>query len=125
MDRTAEQSSPSAKDTTGRQFPWMVGLIVLALVTAILLRFLVSNRSMDLAVSATQPVKVEHVQGTEPTRVTLSEEAAKRLDIQVVPAGKMLVGQAHVAVVPYAALVYDPQGNTWTYLQHGPFAFVR
>jgi hypothetical protein len=63
------------------------------------------------------PAKVEHLNGANPTRVTLTEEAAKRLDIQTAPAK----GEA----IPYAAVLYDTEGNTWVYTNAESLVFVR
>src|SRR5262249_53322978 len=71
------------------------------------------------------PAKVEHLNGAEPTRVTLTEEAAKRLDIQTAVARDMEIKGAKRNVIPYAAVLYDTEGNTWTYTSPGPLVFVR
>ena len=71
------------------------------------------------------PAKVEHLQGAEPTRVTLTEEAAKRLDIKTDAVRDMAIDGIQRKVIPYAAVLYDTQGNTWTYLNPEPLVFVR
>jgi|ERR1041385_3995140 hypothetical protein len=65
----------------------------------------------------TGPAKVEHLNGAEPTRVTLTQDAAKRLDIQT--------AKVDGDVIPYAAILYDTQGNTWVYTNPKPLTFVR
>jgi hypothetical protein len=69
--------------------------------------------------------KVEHLEGTEPTRVTLTAEAAKRLDIQTTPVRDIQVNGAQRKVIPYAAIIYDTEGNTWTYTNPQPLIFLR
>jgi hypothetical protein len=71
----------------------------------------------DTAVEEDAPAQVEHLQGPDPTRVTLTEEAAKRLDIQTAP----VQGNA----IPYDAVLYDTEGNTWVYTNPEPLIFVR
>jgi hypothetical protein len=71
------------------------------------------------------PAKVEHLDGAEPTRVTLTEEAARRLDIQTDEIRDMQIGGAQRKVIPYAAVLYDTEGNTWTYSSPEPLVFVR
>ena len=71
------------------------------------------------------PVTVEHLEGAEPTRLTLTEDAAKRLDIQVVEVRTAQVGGKEGMVIPYAAILYDIEGNTWTYTNPEPLIFVR
>ena len=63
------------------------------------------------------PAKVEHLDGAEPTRVTLTEDAAKRLDIQTAP--------VQGNIIPYASVLYDTEGRTWVYTNPKPLTFVR
>lgn len=68
---------------------------------------------------------VEPIEGSDVSQVTLSEEAAARLDIEtatVAGAGPM-GGKA--TTIPYAAVLYDPAGDTWTYTNPEPLVFVR
>jgi hypothetical protein len=55
----------------------------------------------------------------------LTAEAAQRIDIQTAPAREEQVGGAQRTVIPYAALLYDPEGNTWVYTNSEPLTFVR
>jgi hypothetical protein len=71
-----------------------------------------------------EPAVVEQVNGTEAKRVTLTPEAAKRLDIQTADVrsdGK----RAERTVIPYPAVLYDANGDTWTYTNPSPLVFVR
>ena len=70
-------------------------------------------------------VTVEELTGAEPTRETLTEDAAKRLDIQTVAARDAEVNGAKGTVIPYAAVIYDTEGATWVYLNPEPLTFVR
>jgi hypothetical protein len=72
-----------------------------------------------------KPAIVDHLKGSEPTRVTLTDEAAKRLDIQTAPvADTQLAGQQR-KVIPYASVLYDTQGDAWTWIKTAPLVFVR
>lgn len=71
------------------------------------------------------PAKVEHLKGDEPTRVTLTQEAAKRLDLQTATVREMMINGAQRTVVPYAAILYDTGGNTWVYTSPEPLVYVR
>ncbi len=71
-------------------------------------------------------VTLEPIEGSDVTQVTLSEEAAGRLDIQTAPVetiGK--TNGAATSTIPYAAVLYDPAGDTWTYTNPEPLVFVR
>ena len=71
------------------------------------------------------PAKVEHLGGNEPARVTLTAEAARRIDITTAMVSDATIdGTAHKAI-PYAAVLYDTNGDTWTYLNPEPLIFVR
>jgi len=71
------------------------------------------------------PAHVEHLKGDEPTRVTLTEEAAKRIDIQTAKVEDMTMHGVQRLVIPYAAILYDTNGETWVYTSPEPFVYVR
>jgi hypothetical protein len=91
--------------------------IIVVLIIAGSLLSACAQSPADVEVAEKGPVTVEHLEGANPTRITLTEEAAKRLDIQTAPAR----GNA----IPYAAVLYDPQGNTWIYTNAEPLVFMR
>jgi len=87
-----------------------------------------------------RPAKVDRVEGTDLSRVSLTKRAAERLAINTAPvraqqvARKRMIGGEVAAVpaagvkrtvVPYAAVLYDPQGGTWVYTNPEPLVFVR
>ena len=73
------------------------------------------------------PATVEHIDGSEISRVTLSEDAMKRLDVQTTAVTEETSPRTESAqkAVPYGALIYDPQGKTWVYTNPQPRVFVR
>src|SRR5262245_6485418 len=73
----------------------------------------------------TGPAKVEHMEGDEPAKVTLTEDAIKRLDIQTAEVRQMEVDGALRVVIPYAAVLYDTGGDTWTYTNPSAGVYVR
>jgi hypothetical protein len=65
---------------------------------------------------------IQQVEGSDLMRVTLAPGAAERLGLEMgvvrqVPGG----GTA----VPYAAVIYDPDGDTWVYTSPKDRTFVR
>jgi hypothetical protein len=70
--------------------------------------------------SASDTAKVEEVAGH--SQVVLSAEAAGRLGIRT---ARVRSGSGHTTVIPFAAVLYDPNGATWTYTSPKPFVFVR
>jgi hypothetical protein len=71
-----------------------------------------------------EPAVVEQVTGTDVSRVTLTPKAAKRLDIQTA-AVRSHGTRAERTVIPYPAVLYDANGDTWTYTNPRPLVFVR
>jgi hypothetical protein len=100
---------------------WMFAILF----TAVLPLAACKQSSEVTADDEPSPARVEHLKGDEPTRVTLSEEAAKRLDIQTAEIRDVSIGGADRRVIPYAAVLYDTEGNTWTYSSPKPLVFVR
>ena len=72
-----------------------------------------------------KPVKVEHLAGAEPARITLIESAAKRLQMQTDTVREVEIDGAKRLVMPYAALLYDTQGATWVFTSTAPLTYVR
>lgn len=64
------------------------------------------------------------VEGTtgNPRQVTVSEEAAERLGIETT---QVKQGQAGRTAVPYSAVLYDAEGDTWVYTNPEHLVFVR
>jgi hypothetical protein len=68
-----------------------------------------------------EPATVEEIEGTELGRVTLEESAATRIDLQTAPVEK--IGDR--LVVPFSAVLVDPEGTFWVYTNPEPLVFVR
>lgn len=69
-----------------------------------------------------RPAKVEAIEGSKVKRITVTEKAAKRLDIQTGEVAKDGSGQLSA---PYASIVYDISGGTWVYTVPQVLTFVR
>lgn len=93
------------------------------LVAVVLILPLLSGCGGAAEETQSEPARVEHVAGTDLTRVILTPEAAKRLDIQTAPV--RLQSGSQRTVIPYAAVLYDPNGDTWTYTSPEHLVFVR
>lgn len=70
------------------------------------------------------PAVAEHMKGSDATRVVLSADAAKRLGVRTVKV-RSDRADAGRTVIPYAAVLYDPNGDTWTYASPKPLVFQR
>jgi len=71
------------------------------------------------------PATVVHGEGTQPSRVTLTAEAVKKIDVQTAEVRAQMVNGATRSVIPYGAVLYDPEGDTWTYVNTEPRVYVR
>jgi hypothetical protein len=58
-------------------------------------------------------------------RITLTEMASERLGLQTAPISEAEVGGRMQKVVPYAAVLYGLNGETWLYTSPEPLVIVR
>jgi hypothetical protein len=75
-----------------------------------------------------EPVHVEHIQGSEFSRVIFTENAMKRIDIQTGQVREVPIHHSkeiNRIVVPYSSVIYGPHGQTWVYTSPEPRTFVR
>ena len=100
---------------------WMVA----ALLLACLLLSACGQNAEATSAEENHPVTVEELTGAEPTRETLTEDAAKRLDLQTAEVHDEMIDGANRTVIPYASIIYDTEGATWVYLNPEPLIFVR
>lgn len=70
------------------------------------------------------PARIERVAGGVPS-VVLSPVGAQRLGLRTTRAQAAGRGAAGAAVIPYAALLYEPDGSTVVYLVTGPRTYTR
>jgi len=107
--------------------PWTVVLLVIAGAVLIFGITSLSTASQTVAESEShaEPGKVEQVEGTDVGRVTLTAAGASRVGIQTTPVREERVAGQQRKIIPYAAVVYDSDGETWTYTNPEPLVFVR
>jgi hypothetical protein len=75
---------------------------------------------------ASEPAVLEQIEGSDALRIVLTEEAAKRLAIETAPAQEASAdGTSAQVAIPYAAVLYEPEGATFTYTNPEPLVFVR
>lgn len=101
---------------------WMRGGAAVAVAVALLAAGCGSSKDNSGAAPEAPPAVVEPIKGTDLSRVTLSADAARRLGIRTAP---VLAGAGHRTVIPYAAVLYDAGGGTFTYTSPRPRVFVR
>lgn len=99
-------------------------LAVAAVVIAGLLLSALWPRSPD-GNGPADPATVEAIPGTNRSQLTLTEDAAHSLGIQTVKIADVMVAGKQMTVVPYSALLYEPNGTTGVYTQTEPLVYVR
>ena len=67
-----------------------------------------------------EPAKVTKLAGGA-EQITLTADAARRIDVKTAAA----IADGGNTVIPYAAVLYDPDGAAWTYTSPKPLVFVR
>jgi hypothetical protein len=76
----------------------------------------------------TPPYQVEHIPGSSVTRIVLTPIGAQRIGIQTASAanpGKAAGKAGATAVIPYSAVVYDPNGNTSAFTNPSPLTYTE
>jgi hypothetical protein len=68
-----------------------------------------------------EPVVVEPIEGNDVSRVTLTEDAARRIRLETSTATE----RRNEVVVPASAVWVDVQGDAWVYTEPEPLVFVR
>jgi len=71
------------------------------------------------------PYKLEDIEGVEFKRVLLTEKAAERLDIRTDAVSMAEKDGSDVKIVPYSAVLYGLNGETWVYTNPEGLVFVR
>ena len=100
---------------------WMIAVLIIA---AALTLTACAAQAPESSTSS-PPARVERIGETNFSRVILTAEAAKRLDIQTAPVRDAQVRGKLRKVVPYAAVFYDLNGAIWAYTNPEPLTFVR
>jgi hypothetical protein len=76
----------------------------------------VHQTSAEAESGGAEPAKVEHVEGSEVSRLTLTPKAVQRLGIKTTPLSETTVAGKKRKVIPYGAVLYDAEGKTSVYV---------
>lgn len=83
------------------------------------------GESEERAAGGTEPAKIEPVEGTGLSRITLTSKAAERIGVQTAVVRSEDGAGPPMSVMPYSALVYDTEGRAWAYTSSEALTFVR
>jgi hypothetical protein len=101
---------------------WMVAILMIGALSLVIF----TRASADETETGySEPAVVEPIEGTSLNRVTLSQKASERLGIETAAVEDEEVGGAPAKVLPYSAVLYDANGDTWTYTNPEPLVFIR
>jgi multidrug efflux pump subunit AcrA (membrane-fusion protein) len=93
---------------------WLIGLMVIA-------GLQLSACGNKPEQEPPEPARVE-VNGSGLARVTLSEEGVRRIGLKTDSVRKVGDGKLEI---PYAAILYEPNGDTYAFTESEPLTFVR
>jgi hypothetical protein len=105
--------------------------VLLAVVACFCL--LVACSPSSAAQPKAKPAEVQEIPGSDLKRLVLQPQAVQRLGIQmgsveeqqVTPPGNVAATPVPQLVIPYSAVIYDPNGGTWTYVSGSPGTYER
>ena len=101
---------------------WFIALVLIAALGLALYSRVAADEG-DAAQS--EPAYVEPIEGGSLNRIILSERAAERIALATTPVVDDASSGAPRKIVPYAAVIYSPDGKTWAYTSSEPRVFVR
>jgi hypothetical protein len=129
---TARFSNPITADTiivgiSRQQQKWMMPALAFA---ALLLSAHADSSAKE---AKNSPAKVEAIEGSDVSRITLVEQASQRLGIETAPVRQMSIaalgtggGTSEMRIaIPYSAVIYDTTGKAWAYTSPEPLVYVR
>ncbi|HEV2906343.1 MAG TPA: hypothetical protein VGZ50_03390 [Actinomycetota bacterium] len=99
--------------------PTIRGIALVPLVAALLLAACGEAPSDEHVID--EPATVQEVEDGEVARVTITQKAAERLDIQTA----LVEAVGERTVVSSAAVLVDPAGDFWVFTNPEPLVFVR
>ncbi|UCH65501.1 MAG: hypothetical protein JSW63_13000 [Ignavibacterium sp.] len=95
--------------------------------TLFVLQFIGCQQKADVH-KKIEPAHIEHIEGSELSRVILTQKAVDRLNITTAAVYEEMISQSQKEiskVVPYSAVIYDKHGNTWVYTNPETRVFIR
>jgi len=97
--------------------PWVIAILVFAI-----LQFWGCQKHESHHTE--HPSEVEEIEGSDFSRVILTEKAIERIGLQTTQVTEIR-NSAPKLVVPYSSIIYGPEGQTWIYTSPEPRTFVR
>jgi hypothetical protein len=107
-----------------RHHTWLVAAALVAV--GVLSAACVRSPETVASEEASSDVQVEAVEGSDLSRVTLTQIAADRLGIATAPVRKTSTPEHSTrTAVPFSAVLYDSDGKSWVYTNPEARTYVR
>ena len=103
---------------------WSVALVI-AFLAVLGVWSIRDNDSVQSATTAGGPATVEHIEGTEFSKITLTDQAVQRIDLTLGAVTAAEINGATKMIVPYGAIFYDSMGNAWVYTNPEGLSYIR
>jgi hypothetical protein len=101
---------------------WVITLVLISALGLVVYSGVAADENN---VGQIEPAYVEPIEGSSISRIVLSEQAAERIRVATTPVADDASSGAPHKVIPYAAVIYSPNGETWAYTSPEPRVFVR
>jgi hypothetical protein len=96
--------------------------LALALIAGALALALAGCTEVEEFESTNEPTSLQPVKGQDDIQqVTFTADAARRVDLTT----STVRATGRLTSIPYAALIYNEEGDTYTYVSRKPLVFVR
>jgi hypothetical protein len=104
------------------RYRWLTA--ILAVLSALVLAS--CRTGPEVLIETIPAAVVEQVEGSEFNRLVLTEKAGERLGIEVASIREVQIDGKQRIAIPYAAVLYGTNGDTWTYIAAAnPLTFTR
>jgi hypothetical protein len=101
---------------------WVIALVMLSALALVVYSGVAAD---ETSVEQSEPAYVEPIEGSSLNRIVLSEQAAERIRVATTPVTDDVSSGVPRKIIPYAAVIYSPDGKTWAYTSPEPRVFVR
>jgi hypothetical protein len=114
-------SLPASRDCRRRLRAVCAGLVLIAAISLSACSEATGEYEEPETAGHYEPAELEPIKGTDVKRVVFSPEGASRVGLQTAQVRR----DGQRKVIPYAAVIYDPEGDTFTYTSREPLVYVR